>query len=135
MSPSAPPASPRRAYVALPGTWAAFILLLTLTPSKDMPVTPRWELLSFDTAAHAFVFAVLAVLSFFSIRRQSRFPGLRAMAVPFVIIGSTLFGGLIEVLQSSMNLGRHGEWSDLLSDGIGALLGGFFAQIASRWIK
>ncbi|SMB95707.1 conserved hypothetical protein [Hymenobacter roseosalivarius DSM 11622] len=100
-----------------------------------MPVTPTWELLSFDTAAHAFVFAVLAVLSFFSIRRQSRFPLLRATAVSFVIIGSILFGGLIEILQYSMNLGRHGEWSDLLSDGIGALLGGFLAQVASRWIK
>ncbi|QIL76070.1 VanZ family protein [Hymenobacter sp. HDW8] len=100
-----------------------------------MPITPRWELLSFDTAAHAFVFAVLALLTFFSIRRQSRFPKLQSMAMPIVIIGSTLFGGLIEILQSSMNLGRHGEWSDLLSDSIGALLGGFFAHFAGRWMK
>jgi VanZ family protein len=122
--------------MALPGTWAAFLLLLTLTPAEDMPATPSWELLSFDTAAHAFVFAVLAVLSLFSVRRQNRFPALRTAALPAVIIGSIIYGGLIEVLQSSMNVGRHGEWTDLLSDGIGALLGGFFAHYAAnRWMK
>lgn len=130
MSSSAPPASPRRAYVALPGAWAALILVLTLLPPEEMPGTPTWELLSFDTAAHAFVFGVLATLSLFSLRRQTRFP-----ALPAVIIGSTLFGGLIEILQSSMNLGRQGEWTDLLSDGIGAVLGGFFAHLVLRRLK
>lgn len=135
MSSSAPPASPRRAYVALPGAWAALVLVLTLLPPEDMPGTPSWELMSFDTAAHAFVFGVLSALSMFSLRRQERFPALNAAALPVVIIGSTLFGGLIEVLQSSMNLGRQGEWTDLLSDGIGAVLGGIFAHFASRWVK
>lgn len=100
-----------------------------------MPGTPTWKLLSFDTAAHAFVFGVLAVLSLFSLRRQKQFPALRAAALPVTIIGSTLFGGLIEVLQSSMNLGRQGEWTDLLSDGIGAVLGGIFTHVVSRWVK
>jgi VanZ family protein len=121
--------------VALPGAWAALILVLTLLPPEDMPGVPHWELLSFDTAAHAFVFGVLTVLSLFSISRQGRFPSLRAAAVPIAVIGSTLFGGLIEILQSSMNLGRQGEWTDLLSDGIGAVLGGIFFHFASRWLK
>lgn len=135
MPSSAPPASSRRAYVALPGAWAALILVLTLLPPEEMPGTPKWELLSFDTAAHAFVFGVLAALSLFSLQRQVRFPALRAAALPAVILGSTLFGGLIEILQSSMNLGRQGEWTDLLSDGIGAVLGGFFAHLALRRMK
>ena len=121
--------------MALPGTWAALILVLTLLPPEDMPGTPTWKLLSFDTAAHAFVFGVLVVLSVFSLRRQAQAPTLRAAALTVAIIGSTLFGGLIEVLQSSMNLGRQGEWTDLLSDGIGAVLGGILAQILSKWVK
>jgi VanZ family protein len=121
--------------VALPGAWAALILVLTLLPPEDMPGVPTWELLSFDTAAHAFVFGVLTVLSLFSLRRQGRFPGLRANALSVAVIGSTLFGGLIEILQSSMNLGRQGEWTDLLSDGIGAVLGGVFFYFVSRWLK
>jgi VanZ family protein len=132
---SAPPASSRRTYAVLPGAWAALILVLTLLPPEDMPGVPTWELLSFDTAAHAFVFGVLTVLVLFSLRRQRQFPALRAAAFPVAIIGSTLFGGLIEVLQSSMNLGRQGEWTDLLSDGIGAVLGGIFFRLVSRWIK
>jgi VanZ family protein len=34
-----------------------------------------------------------------------------------------------------MNLGRQGEWTDLLSDGIGAVLGGIFFYFVSPWLK
>ena len=123
LSPNLPlPAPAPRVYAALPLLWAAVVLLLTLTPSAEMPRTPVWELLSFDTAAHAGVFFVLAILSWFSLRRQRRWPRLAAHAGAVVLAGSLLFGGLIEVLQVAMRLGRHGEWSDLLSDGLGAAL-------------
>ncbi len=111
-----------RPYVALPLLWAAVVLVLTLTPSAEMPCTPVWELLSFDTAAHAGVFFVLAGLSWFSSRRQRRWPRLARQAGAVVLVGSLLFGALIEGLQMTMHLGRHGEWSDLLSDGLGAAL-------------
>lgn len=117
-----PPGPEPRSYAALPLLWAAVILVLTLTPSAEMPRTPVWELLSFDTAAHAGVFFVLAILSWFSLRRQRRWPRLAAHAGAVVLAGSLLFGALIEVLQMTMRLGRHGEWSDLLSDGLGAAL-------------
>lgn len=113
---------PARPYAALPLLWAAVVLVLTLTPSDEMPRTPVWELLSFDTAAHAGVFFVLAGLSWFSLRRQSRWPGLARHAGAVVLGANLLFGALIEVLQMTMQLGRHGEWSDLISDGLGAAL-------------
>ena len=47
----------------------------------------------------------------------ARHPGLA------VFVGCTLLGAAIEVLQYNMKLGRHGEWTDLLSDVIGAALG------------
>ena len=117
-----PPAPAPRAYAALPLLWAAVVLVLTLTPADEMPRTPVWKLLSFDTAAHAGVFFVLAGLSWFSLRRQGRWPRLAAHAGAVALAGSLLFGALIEVLQMTMRLGRHGEWSDLLSDGLGAAL-------------
>lgn len=123
MNPTAPHPLPfRRPYAALPLGWAAVVLVLTLTPAKEMPRTPDWELLSFDTAAHAGVFVVLAGLSWFSTRRQRRWPWLARHAGLAVFIGSTLFGGLIEVLQYAMHMGRHGDWVDLLSDAIGSAL-------------
>ena len=120
----------RRPYAALPLLWAAVVLVLTLTPANGMPSTPVWELLSFDTAAHAGVFAVLAGLSWFSMRRQQRWPRLARHAGLVVLTGCILFGGLIEVLQFAMHLGRQAEWSDVLGDAIGAALA---LSIATAW--
>ncbi|MBF9143165.1 VanZ family protein [Hymenobacter properus] len=124
-----PPASPRP-YFGLPLAWAAVVLVLTLTPANEMPRTPVWELLSFDTAAHAGVFFVLAGLSWFSAHRQRRWPWLARHAGWCVLAASIAFGALIEVLQMTMRLGRHGEWTDLLSDGIGAVLA---VGLAAMW--
>ena len=120
---AAPPPPRRRTFVVLPLAWAALVLWLTLTPTARLPRTPHWELLSFDTAAHAGVFAVLAVLLVFSARRQVRWPGLQRRAWAVVLGFCVAFGALIEVLQLNMALGRHGEWSDILSDSLGAAAG------------
>ncbi|WP_230688353.1 VanZ family protein [Hymenobacter jeongseonensis] len=119
-----------RPYAALPLLWAAIVLVLTLTPAQDMPRTPAWELLSFDTAAHAGVFVVLAGLSWVSFSRQRRWPHVARHAGLVVLVGTILFGGLIEILQHTMGLGRHGDWTDLLSDAIGAAVA---VGLASAW--
>ncbi|MBD2770090.1 M20/M25/M40 family metallo-hydrolase [Hymenobacter sp. BT664] len=128
-----PELASRRSYAALPLSWAAVVLVLTLTPADEMPRTPVWKLLSFDTAAHAGVFVVLAGLSWFSLRRQRHWPRLARHAGVAVLVGSTLFGGLIEVLQVTMRLGRHGEWTDLISDAIGAVLAVGAATAWAGW--
>ena len=125
-----PPPGPRRPYAALPLLWTAVVLALTLSPAQALPVTPVWELLSFDTAAHAGVFAVWAGLSWFSLRRQQRWPRLARHAGAAVLLGSLLLGGLIELLQLAMRLGRHAEWTDLLGDALGAAL---VVGAASAW--
>lgn len=130
---SAPPSPRRRAFVALPVAWAALILVLTLTPAKDMPAVPPWQLLSFDTAAHAFVFFVLAALSYFSTFRQHQSIWLQRHAFAVVLVQGLLLGALIELLQITMDLGRHGEWSDLISDGIGTITGLLLARALRRW--
>jgi aminopeptidase YwaD len=106
--------------------WVAVMLVLTLTPAKEMPRTPAWKLLSFDTAAHAGVFAVLAGLAWLWARPRRRHPA------SLVLLGCIGFGALIEVLQYVMQLGRHAEWTDLLSDSIGAALGLAFVGMAGR---
>ena len=129
---TAPPSS-RRAFVALPVAWAVIVLVLTLTPADEMPKTPQWKLLSFDTAAHAAVFLLLAVLACFSAGRQRRFAFLHANAFLLVLLGSVAFGALIEALQMTMQLGRHGEWSDLISDSLGAVMGLLGMASLRRW--
>ncbi|UYZ62734.1 VanZ family protein [Hymenobacter weizhouensis] len=120
---SAPPPSRRRTFAVLPLAWAALVLWLTLSPTAHLPRTPHWELLSFDTAAHAFVFVVLAGLLIFSVRRQAVWPAGRRWAWPLVLVFCLIFGASIEVMQTSMALGRHGEWSDVISDSLGTVAG------------
>lgn len=133
MTHTAPSVPARRPLVVLPLVWTAIILVLTLTPAQEMPVTPHWELLAFDTAAHAGVFLVLSALWYFSVRRQRRFPALRQQAFGVVLLGAVLLGALIEVLQMMMQLGRNGEWSDLISDSIGVLAGLLLMRAVRRW--
>ncbi len=130
----AAPLTPRsRPFVGLPLAWAALVLVLTLTPAQEMPELPPWELISFDTAAHAFVFVILAVLSIFSVRRQQRWLWLRRWAYVVVFVGSVGFGLLIELLQTVMHQGRHGEWSDAVSDSLGVAVGLLVAYLTRRW--
>ncbi|TDN37604.1 VanZ family protein [Hymenobacter sp. UV11] len=110
--------SAHRVYGFLTLLWIAIMLLLTLTPAQEMPITPAWKLVSFDTAAHAGVFAVLAGLSWLWLRGRRGQSGGRAAGL--VLLSCVAFGALIEVLQYVMHQGRHAEWSDLLSDTIGA---------------
>ncbi|WP_303310098.1 VanZ family protein [Hymenobacter sp. BT730] len=128
----APPTSRPRAYAALPATWAVVILVLTLTPKDHMPPEPHWQLFSFYTAAHAFVFWVLAILCYFSTQRQARYPWLRTHAFLLLFVACTLFGSLIELTQLLMNLGRYAEWTDVLSDALGTLTGLVMAKMAMR---
>ena len=118
-----------RAWRLLTLLWAGVIAFLTLLPSDRLPLTPTWRLLSFDTAAHAGVFLVLAL----PLRRWWQAAGGGHSLVG--TFGAALaYGALIEWLQTVMHLGRHGEWSDLLSDGLGALAGALLAGLVpARW--
>ncbi|KAA9325522.1 VanZ family protein [Hymenobacter busanensis] len=132
-APASSLAARRPAWVALPIIWTLIVLWLTLSPLDGIPPMPHWELLSFDSAAHAGVFLVLAVLYVFSARRQERFPRLRRRAFWHVFLGCTLLGVLIEVLQTQMDLGRMGEWSDVISDTLGTVAGLGLMRLVQRY--
>lgn len=127
------PRATRKLYAVLPVLWALVMLVLTLTPAREMPRTPEWEFLSFDTAAHAGVFAVLAGLSWVALRQQRRWPVLAQRAGLVVLLGCVLFGGLIEILQYLMHAGRQAEWSDLVGDSVGAALALLLLSGGWRW--
>jgi VanZ family protein len=112
--------------------WAAVVLFLTLLPSDKLPKTPEWELLSFDTLAHAGVFGLLTFLVARSFYFEYEKPQFLKFALLVAVVLCTLFGGLIELLQTVMKLGRHGEATDLLSDFIGAILGSLFCYFLFR---
>ena len=91
------------------GFWivAAAVLWLALAPGLESMPGTGW-----DKTDHLISFALLAIC------------GLRAYPAhaATTLAGVLLYGGLIELLQS-LTLHRAGEWSDLLADGVGVLLG------------
>ena len=103
--------------------WAAVVIFLTLLPSDKLPETPEWELLSFDTLAHAGVFGLLTVLVARSFYFEYGKPQFLKFALFVAIVLCSFLGVIIELLQTVMKMGRHGEPRDVLSDMIGIFLG------------
>lgn len=105
------------------------ILWLTLAPhplpENDIPVFPHA-----DKLVHAIMFGGLVLTlvidcELFCHRRYQQtgkiIPPPRFMALGAAVI-ATLLGGFIEVMQWLMDMGRAGDWLDLLADSAGALL-------------
>ncbi|MFC5269199.1 VanZ family protein [Adhaeribacter terreus] len=112
--------------------WAAVILFLTLLPSESLPKTPKWELLSFDTLAHIGVFGLLAFLLIRSL--YFHYGGARFLqfAMGLSVVICFFLGVIIELLQTVMKRGRHGETGDVIADAIGIFLGSVLFYFLSR---
>lgn len=100
----------------------AAVLYLTLVP-KPLPDTDisLWE--HTDKIVHALMFGGLCFCFGFDIWRGRRAP------LPYRLLlaaGAGLFGGVIELLQDAMNMGRGGDWADFAADCAGSLLAIFF---------
>jgi VanZ family protein len=105
-------------------------MILTLLPSASMPALSVWELFSFDSFAHAFMFAVLTYLMVVGLKKQYTFPRLKHYAIRTSLFVSTLFGIGIELMQHFFIPGRQGDIIDVLSNTIGCVLG----VLIFRWI-
>jgi VanZ family protein len=103
--------------------WAAVILLTTLLPSSSMPPLSIWEFFSFDSFAHAFLFAILCYLMIVGLKKQFTYPKIKHYAIRVSLFISTMFGISIELLQHFLVQGRQGDIMDVLSNTTGCLIG------------
>ncbi|WP_156180257.1 VanZ family protein [Rufibacter radiotolerans] len=114
----------RNAYYALALGWAVVILIGTLLPANALPPTPQWDFLTFDSLVHAVLFGTQLFLLLLALLRD---PSLSL--TPWLVAGAflavVLFGGLVEVLQGAMAMGRAPDPVDALSNAIGCVLGLF----------
>lgn len=109
-------------YKYLSIIWVCVILILTFTPGPNIPPLPQWDLISFDTFVHAFIFAVLVFLLANSFKRSELNNWLHYYPVVSSIVISIFFGCLIEITQPFVP-GRTFDYYDILSNTIGCLLG------------
>ena len=109
------------------------VMYLTLMPD---PV-PEVEIELFpgiDKVVHAvMMMGVFLCIAIDVIRHDHKtLHRLTVLACAIIFIITTLFGGCIELLQASMNMGRGCELSDFWADMVGAFVGWIIVQL-SPW--
>ncbi len=107
------------------------VLYLTLfpepLPDNDIQLFPYA-----DKVIHAIMMmGVVLALSFDYIRREQQLKLSLSILITFFIVTS-LFGGIIELLQDYMNLGRSKDILDFIFNIIGAIIG---VIISRFWLR
>jgi hypothetical protein len=110
-----------RLWIILGAAMVMGIALGCLLPDKDVP-----DLGGSDKFKHFAAFGLLAFWFGSIVVRRG---------LPWVGVGVVAFGGLIEVLQGVMGLGRDAEWLDLVADAVGVALGlALVLTPLGRWV-
>lgn len=104
--------------------WALFVLTLTALPGNYFPKVTRFlDWLSPDKAAHLLMFGILAFLTAYPFKKTFAERKKRSSVSYFVLTTGIVYGGLTELLQAYVFIGRSGNLYDFLADIVGTLLG------------
>lgn len=107
----------------------AGVLYLTLAPRTFGSVRiPLFE--GADKVVHFMMFFAMAFAYHFDFRRGKK-PVDEARLMGWIFVSLSAFGGLIELAQWKMRMGRSGDWYDLLADIAGAVYGIILAWLIS----
>ena len=111
----------------------ALIWILSLTPF--FPETPLSNVEFADKWTHFVMYGgTCAVIWWEHLRhckKNARRPNLQALFW-FAVVGMTLLGGLMELLQAYCTTTRSGEWLDFFADTIGVILGTIIGLILKK---
>ena len=99
--------------------WTVIIFGLCCTPGRFIPSSNWLELLSFDKFVHATIFFVLTSLWFITIINKQK---TSFLFITLVIISCICYGGLLEIMQSTIFSQRSGDWLDFIANSFGCLL-------------
>lgn len=126
----------------LPSPWwsvicIAAVLYLTLVPDplgdNDLPLFP-----GADKVVHGvMMFGVVVCVIFDRLRSQRRYekPAPPQAAVWGAVAAVVAFGGVIELAQGAMGLGRGEDWLDFAADAAGAVAGGVAAILLYQPVR
>lgn len=107
----------------------AGVLYLTLAPRPFGSVRiPLFE--GADKVVHFMMFFAMAFAYHFDFRRGKK-PVNEARLMGWIFVSLSAFGGLIELAQWKMRMGRSGDWYDLLADIAGTVYGIILAWLIS----
>ena len=104
--------------------WALIVLVLTGLPGNYLPEVPTFcNLLEPDKIVHVFIFGVFTVLMALVLTRSYR--TLRsAFAIAAQAIGTVIaYGGITELLQGYVFIGRTASIYDFIANSVGCIAG------------
>lgn len=99
--------------------WAVIILLLTLLAGG---ASSNIKMISLDKVIHCTIFAVQSFLLIVGLKKQHSYSYFKFNAGKMAILGTSLFGVLVELIQGFIP-GRSFEWTDMLANVVGAFVG------------
>jgi len=104
--------------------WALLVLILTGLPGNYFPEVPSfWNLLEPDKIVHIFIFGVFTVLMAIGLtRRNGSLRSAFAIATQSIGIGIA-YGGITELLQAYVFIGRTASIYDFIANSIGCFAG------------
>lgn len=109
--------------------WALIILLLTGLPGSYFPeIKSFWDWLSPDKVVHLAMFGIFTFLLFFGNRAYFLKGNQRSLSVLFIGTGIA-FGGLTELLQAFVFVGRDGNYYDFFANTAGTFAGTLLFQL------
>ena len=103
-------------WPALSGSLLVFIV--SVIPREDLPEV---GIINFDKVVHAVMYGGLTFLFAKGFYRQTAFEFLNRHCLIAAAGFCTVYGGFLEILQSTSLISRSGDWLDFLFNGIGAL--------------
>ena len=108
----------------LPVAWAAIMLALAAIPGNYIPrIVSFSDWLGPDKLVHLLMFGIFAILLLAWPAQQYLRNYNRFLVAGIIIVGGTIFGSILEVLQHYLFIGRNGNLYDLAADVLGLLVG------------
>ena len=95
-------------------------LFLTLMPAKEIPDA----LIFWDKLQHSLCFATLAFVGLFAYKN-----------VILMCVSLSIYGILIELMQTFLTTTRHGDWLDWVADTVGVLIGALVALMLKKFYR
>jgi hypothetical protein len=105
-------------YLLPVALWMVVIFVSSSIPGEDFPHVEFW---GWAKVIHLIYYGVLCVLVHRAISSQARYPLLARHSYIFGVFFAVLYGASDELHQLSTP-GRHGQYTDVLIDAVGALL-------------
>jgi hypothetical protein len=115
--------------------WALFIGILCGMPGTSIPHVSLLELLSFDKLVHAYLFFILATLSFVGISKTYNTQYRSTEPYYFSAISVCVaYGGILELLQSIVFVARSADSYDFVANTFGVIVAAIYFNSYKKFI-